>query len=115
MFVHAIALLLFFRPDDFPDILGHPIIKVLTKKYKKTPAQLLLHFLTQQDIIVIPKSSNPTRIQENLNIFDFDLEAEDMEKLQNLDRGEQGRIFNFFFFKGVESHPEYPFEKQLDN
>lgn len=103
-------LFFFFRPDDFPNILGHPVVIELTKKYKKTPAQILLRFLIQQDIIVIPKSSNPERISENLSIFDFELDSNDTEKLEALDKGEKGRIFNFFFFKGVTKHPEYPFD-----
>lgn len=85
----------------------------MMKKYNKTAAQILLHFLIQQDVIVIPKSSNSKRIQENLDIFDFDLDPDDMTKLESLDKGEQGRIFNFFFFKGVENHPEYPFDKNI--
>lgn len=65
--------------------------------------------MLQKDIIVIPKSSKPARIKENINLFDFELNAEDIDKLNNLDKGERGRIFDFLFFKGVEKHPEYPF------
>lgn len=69
----------------------------------------MLRHLLQKDIIVIPKSSKPARIKENINLFDFELNSEDMDKLNKLDKGEQGRIFDFLFFKGVEKHPEYPF------
>ncbi|XP_023311655.1 alcohol dehydrogenase [NADP(+)]-like isoform X2 [Anoplophora glabripennis] len=96
--------------DDFPDILGHPTVTELAEKYKKSPGQVLLRHLTQQDVIVIPKSGNPDRIKANIDIFDFELNDEDIEKLDVLDRGEKGRIFNFLFFKGVEKHPEYPFK-----
>ncbi|KAJ8941671.1 hypothetical protein NQ314_010316 [Rhamnusium bicolor] len=64
---------------------------------------------TWKDVIVIPKSSNPVRIQANIDLFDFELTEDDMEELDALDKGEKGRIFDFLFFKGVEKHPEYPF------
>lgn len=94
--------------------MGHPLVKELAEKYKKTPGQILLRHLVQQDIIVIPKSSNPERLKSNIDIFDFELAAEDIEKLNGLDRGENGRIFDFLFFKGVEDHPEYPFKQRID-
>ncbi|KAF5288490.1 hypothetical protein FQA39_LY15419 [Lamprigera yunnana] len=95
---------------DFPDILGNPIVKELAQKYKKSPGQVLLRHLIEQHIIVIPKSGNPNRIKENIDLFDFELSPEDVNKLNNLDKGEEGRIFNFLFFRGVEKHPEYPFD-----
>ncbi|CAH1363923.1 unnamed protein product [Tenebrio molitor] len=100
--------------QDFPDILGHPVVTELSKKYGKTPGQILLRHLVQQDIIVIPKSSNPDRIKSNIDLFDFELSEEDMCALNALDRGENGRIFDFLFFKGVERHPEYPFKQRID-
>ncbi|KAJ8923970.1 hypothetical protein NQ315_006746 [Exocentrus adspersus] len=99
--------------DDFPDILGHPTVKELAEKYQKTPGQILLRHLVQQDIIVIPKSGNPERIKTNIDIFNFDLSEEDIRKLDALDKDEEGRIFDFLFFKGVENHPEYPFKKSI--
>ncbi|XP_045486180.1 aldo-keto reductase family 1 member A1 isoform X2 [Pieris rapae] len=97
-------------PDKFPDLLGLPDVKKIAEKYKKTPAQVLLRFLVQQKVIVIPKSTSETRIKENSNIYDFELSLEEIKSLKNLDRGEDGRIFNFLFWKGVENHPEYPFK-----
>lgn len=46
-----------------------------------------------------------------MNIYDFELTQEEMNILYELDKGEEGRIFNFLFWKGVELHPEYPFTK----
>lgn len=97
--------------QDFPDILGHPLVTEIARKYSKTPGQILLRHLVQKDITVIPKSGNPKRIKDNISIFDFELSQEDVEKLDSLDKGEEGRIFDFMFFKGVENHPEYPFTK----
>lgn len=103
-----------FSLDNFPDILGHPTVKEIAKKHNKTEGQILLRHLTQQKVAVIPKSSNPERIKQNVEIFDFLLSDEDLEKLNALDRGEEGRIFDFFFFKGAEKHPHYPFKNRLN-
>lgn len=96
--------------ENFPDILNDPLVKQLAEKYNKTPGQILLRHLVQQNIIVIPKSSNPERIKSNIDVFNFELSAEDLEKLNNLDKGEDGRIFDFVFVKGIEKHPHFPFK-----
>lgn len=62
-----------------------PEVTSLAQKYGKTPAQILLRFLIQQGIIVIPKSTHENRITENINIFDFILTAEEQELLKKLD------------------------------
>ncbi|KAK2583737.1 hypothetical protein KPH14_009655 [Odynerus spinipes] len=102
-----------YSPEKFPDLLGYPVVLEIANKHGKTPAQVLLRHLVQQGIIVIPKSSSPDRIKSNINIFDFTLSEEDLNALNALDKGTDGRIFNFLFFKGVEKHPYYPFKKEL--
>ncbi|XP_076260205.1 1,5-anhydro-D-fructose reductase-like [Rhynchophorus ferrugineus] len=97
--------------ENFPNILGHPLVNELAQKYQKSPGQILLRHLVQNGVIVIPKSTNPNRIKSNIDLFNFELSEEDLCKLNDLDQGEDGRIFNFLFFKGVENHPEYPFKK----
>ncbi|XP_046401621.1 aldo-keto reductase family 1 member A1-A-like [Ischnura elegans] len=92
-------------------LLSNPLVVEIASTYKKSPAQILLRHHVQQGIIVIPKSVSPARIQQNHEVFDFCLSEDDMKKLNNLDQGEEGRTFNFLFFKGVENHPEYPFGK----
>ena len=57
----------------------------IAKKYNKTVAQVALRFLTQENIIVIPKAARLKYMQENLNIFDFELSKADMKKIQDLD------------------------------
>ncbi|XP_039616688.1 glyoxal reductase-like isoform X1 [Polypterus senegalus] len=64
-----------------------PKIIELAKKYKKTPAQILLCWATQQGIGVIPKSVNPDRIAENINIFDFHLSTQDITEINSLNSG----------------------------
>lgn len=85
-------------------------VKKIAEKYNKTPGQILLRHLIQNQIVVIPKSSNPNRIEENINVFDFQLNDDDINILNSLDLGDKGRIIDFFFWKGVENHPEYPFD-----
>ncbi|CAG4931857.1 unnamed protein product [Parnassius apollo] len=99
-----------YNPDTFPDLLNHPDVKEIAEKHSKTPAQVLLNFLVNQKIVVIPKSTSETRLKENSDIYDFELTPAELNRLKKLDKGEDGRIFNFLFWKGVEKHPEYPFK-----
>jgi len=89
---------------EMPSLLGDPIVKQLSEKYKKTPSQILLRFLVQQGIIVIPKSVSPSRIKENFEIFDFKLSSDDFTTLESLDKNT--RLFDFTKF-GMANHPEY--------
>lgn len=56
-------------------------------EYGKSVAQVALRFLTQEGVVVIPKSVHKERMEENFNIFDFELSAADMEKISALDTG----------------------------
>lgn len=55
------------------------------KRYRKSPAQVALRFLTQEGIIVIPKSVKKERMEENYNIFDFELMEEELQQIRMLD------------------------------
>lgn len=66
----------------------NPILNALGKKYEKTAAQIALRFLLQSDVVIIPKSTHKERMAENIAVFDFALDATDMETLSNLDEGE---------------------------
>lgn len=65
-----------------------PAVRSLAEKYGKTPAQILLRFLTQKGIAVIPRSTQPEHIRENFALFDFALNAEEMAQLCALDKKE---------------------------
>jgi len=67
------------------DLLNHPAIVSLAKKYGKNAGQIILRFEVQDGLITLPKSTNPTRIKGNLEIFDFELTAEEMQTLRGLD------------------------------
>ena len=60
-------------------------VTALAEKYGRMPAQILLHYLIQMGIIVIPKSVHEERIKENFSVFDFTLTVEEMETLRALD------------------------------
>ncbi|MFO8018938.1 MAG: aldo/keto reductase [Promethearchaeia archaeon] len=62
----------------------NPILQSIAKKYDKYPAQIMLRWGLQHNIIEIPKSSNRSHIKENAEIFDFELTAEDMRQLDDL-------------------------------
>lgn len=63
-----------------------PVIKQIADKHDKSYAQIMLRWCIEQDLIVIPKSVTPSRIEENINIFDFEFDAEDRAALKELDR-----------------------------
>jgi 2,5-diketo-D-gluconate reductase A len=69
------------------DILANPMITALSHRYDKTPAQIVLRWHIELGNVVIPKSVTPSRIRENIGIFDFSLTADDMATLRALDRG----------------------------
>lgn len=72
---------------------GAKVIKDLSNKYGKTPAQIILRWQLQAGFVVIPGSSNPEHIAENYDIFDFELTDGEMEQILNLD--EQRRYENW--------------------
>ena len=67
-------------------MLADPVISAVAERHGRTTAQVILRWLTQQGFVATPKSSNPTRMAQNLDIFDFSLSAEDMAQLGGLDR-----------------------------
>lgn len=68
------------------EVLKDPVIAKLGEKYGKTPAQVVLRWHLQHDLIVIPKSVTPSRIRENIDVFDFELTAEEMNAIDALNR-----------------------------
>lgn len=67
------------------DLFQNEVLVSLAKKYNKSVAQLVLRWLTQRGVVVIPKSVHKERIIDNFNIFDFELSQEDMERIAALD------------------------------
>jgi 2,5-diketo-D-gluconate reductase A len=70
------------------DLRGDPVITGIAKDHGKSPTQVVLRWHVQLGLVAIPRSSNPGRIAENIDIFDFELTEQDMSKISALDRGE---------------------------
>ncbi|KAL6725679.1 hypothetical protein Aduo_007715 [Ancylostoma duodenale] len=95
----------FFRKAGDPNVLTDPVIKKIASTHGKTPAQIALRWATQQDIIVIPKSTSDARIKENAAIFDFKLTDAEMKEIEGIDRG-----WRLVDLTSTESdHPHFPF------
>ncbi|XP_062860883.1 aldo-keto reductase family 1 member B1 [Trichomycterus rosablanca] len=96
----------FHRGERDPDkLLEDPVVGQIAAKHRRTPAQVLLRYHTEQNIAVIPKSVKPNHILENTKIFDFSLDEEDMRALRALNRNWRACII-----EQLQSHPFYPFE-----
>lgn len=74
------------KAKDTPVLFEHPVVVKIAEKAKKTPAQVLLRWATQRGLAVIPKSNNPKRLQQNLEVTDFDLSQEELDSISGLDR-----------------------------
>ena len=70
-------------------IFDDPTLVELSQKYGKSPAQLLIHWDLQHQVVTIPKSSTPQRIAENIAVFDFEISADDMARLDGLNRNQR--------------------------
>lgn len=74
------------KAKDTPVLFEHPVVAKIAERAKKTPAQVLLRWATQRGLAVIPKSNNPERLQQNLEVTTFDLTQEDLDAISGLDR-----------------------------
>ncbi|KRK65150.1 2,5-diketo-D-gluconate reductase [Companilactobacillus tucceti DSM 20183] len=70
------------------DIFTNETIKEIADKYNKSNGQVILRWLLQRGIVVIPKSVHKNRMEENINVFDFKLTDDDMNIMNSLDKGE---------------------------
>jgi 2,5-diketo-D-gluconate reductase A len=72
-------------------VLNDPVITEIAGRIGRTPAQVVLRWHLERGSIVFPKSTTPSRIQENFELFDFELEDADIDAIAALDKGEDGR------------------------
>lgn len=70
------------------DYFNTPALKEIGAKYGKTAAQVALRFLLQSGVVLIPKSVHKDRMEQNFDIFDFELNKDEMKKIEALDTGE---------------------------
>lgn len=92
------------KPDE-PNLMNDPKLLVVANKYGKTVAQILLRYSTQRGLITIPKSVTNSRIEQNFDIFDFELTSDDMSYIDTFNCNE--RYCPMFEAYG---HPDHPFE-----
>lgn len=71
------------------NILSNPSLKEIAAKYNKTPAQIVLRWHINRGVIIIPKSTHEQRLAENIDIFDFKLTDEEMQKIAELDQNKR--------------------------
>ncbi|WP_049575325.1 aldo/keto reductase [Nocardiopsis sp. SBT366] len=76
--------------EDRINVMDDPTIAQIASAHAKTPAQVMLRWHLQQGRSAIPKSVKPHRIQENFDVFDFELTAEELASINALDRGVRG-------------------------
>ncbi|MNI90368.1 Glyoxal reductase [compost metagenome] len=87
------------------NLFGNEVLLSVAAKHNKSIAQVVLRWLTQREVVVIPKSVRKERIAENFNIFDFELDQEDLQAIASLDTRE-----SLFF-----SHRDPEMVKALSN
>jgi len=93
-----------FKMDKpVPILMQDATVVEIAERYKKTPTQVLLRWVTQRGICVIPKSTNEKRLKENFDSLDFKLDDRDMEILSNLPISQ--RLYNLSIF---DDHPQMP-------
>ena len=73
--------------DERVSVMNDPLLRELASAHGKTPAQIMLRWHLQQGRSAIPKSTNPGRIAENFDVFDFELSADELSRIDALDRG----------------------------
>lgn len=75
------------RAVDAPLLFDHEVVKKAASRHGKSPAQVLLRWATQRNIAVVPKSNNPDRLAQNLDVTGWDLSREEVEELSGLNKG----------------------------
>ena len=85
---HSVTLEAYFPLGHGDEaLLTHPLVTALAHKYNKTAGQIILRFEVQEGFVVLPKSTNPQHMADNIAIFDFSLTDEDMARMRGLDTG----------------------------
>ncbi|XP_057587209.1 aldo-keto reductase family 1 member C3-like isoform X2 [Hippopotamus amphibius kiboko] len=92
---------------DRPVLLQDPVLNAIAEKHRRTPAQIALRYHLQRGAVALAKSFNERRLQENFQVFEFQLTPEDMQCLDGLNRNMRYFEEDVFFH-----HPNYPFRDE---
>jgi aldehyde reductase len=98
----------FSRKEDSPNLLSEPVLAEIGQKHSKTPAQVIIRWALQRNTIVIPKSVSKNRLQENFDVFNFNLSEQEMTKVDNLNRN-----WRMVALERDLTHPYYPFHAKF--
>ncbi|RWS24793.1 aldo-keto reductase-like protein [Leptotrombidium deliense] len=90
--------------DNEPSLFSDSTVNDIASRHKKTAAQVLIRYQVQREIAVVVKSANPSRIKSNYDIFDFELNSDEMKMIDCLDRN-----YRYFLFPQHQHHKYYPF------
>jgi 2,5-diketo-D-gluconate reductase A len=74
------------------NLLTDAVIVELAERYARTPAQIILRWHLELGLVIVPKSASPQRMRENIDIFDFSLTADEVNRIGALDRGESAAV-----------------------
>nr|XP_033808889.1 aldo-keto reductase family 1 member D1-like isoform X2 [Geotrypetes seraphini] len=96
-----------WRNLNIPPVLQDPVITKIAQKHNKSPAQVSIRNTIQRGIVAIAKSFTPERIEENIQVFDFQLTEEDMKQIDGLDNN-----LHYWNVKLFSDHPDYPFHDE---
>ncbi|XP_069084078.1 prostaglandin F synthase 1-like isoform X2 [Pleurodeles waltl] len=95
------------RDVNNPTLLKDPILLAIAGRHKKQPAQIAIRYILQRGMVPLVKSFTLKNIKSNLQVFDFELTAEDMDTLDGLNRN-----FRYWTLDSFKQHPEYPFNDE---
>ncbi|XP_049526093.1 aldo-keto reductase family 1 member B1-like isoform X2 [Dermacentor silvarum] len=93
--------------QNHSDLMQHAVLRKMADTYKKTPAQILIRWLLQRGVVALPRSTCPDHIQENIQVFDFELSETDVKTLTGLNRNMRLFAYNIY---GLPDRAEYPFK-----
>ncbi|KAM8821490.1 aldo-keto reductase family 1 member B1-like [Eudromia elegans] len=94
------------KPGE-PLLLEDPKIKDIAERHNKSPAQVVIRFLIQRNVIVIPKSDKPHRVEENMKVFDFELSKKEMDVILSFNRN-----WRAVAVPVAVNHKDYPFKAE---
>lgn len=73
-------------------IFTHPVLKAIADKHGKSVGQVVLHWMIQRGIVVIPKSTHLERMKQNIDVFDFELIPDDMQRIAQMNQTDKGTV-----------------------